>query len=69
MSKVEVIQGKAVELDPNKKYIILFSRNDMSMDDAAQVGKALKNIGVTSIGVMVENAENVRIVDTGEVVR
>lgn len=64
MVNIELIKAKTFELDPNKKYLIIFSQYDMSLDDAQKVMHKLEKQGITGLGIQVKNTNNLKIVET-----
>jgi len=50
-----------VELDPTKKYIIEVRRGDLSMEAVDQLRKALSGAGVTSLLVVSETGEAIKV--------
>lgn len=63
MSKVEIIKGTAFELKPEKNYIILFAKTDLTKEDAVSLNGAVQQLGAKNVTVLVDMPENVRVLE------
>lgn len=64
MSKeVKVTKAKAFEIDPTKKYIIVFDKSEISMDDASKVNQTLHEWGAEGISIAVGDPQNVKVIE------
>lgn len=63
MSKVELVKAATFELDPAKRYLVVFDNHAITKEDAAQVGRWMDDQGVKNIGVFTKIPEGVRVVE------
>lgn len=64
MAKVELVKAKAFEIDPTKKYIIVFDQQDVTIKDAVKLRKVMEGWGVKdAVSVMVRDISRVKVVE------
>lgn len=64
MAKVELVKAKAFEIDPTKKYIIVFDQQDITMEDADKLRKIMTEWDVKdAVSVMVRDTSRVKVIE------
>lgn len=66
MSKPNIIDldsTSPIPLDPEKKYLIVFDRHVITMEDAHQIVKKLNRLGIESLGVAIEDLNGIKIIE------
>lgn len=60
MKKVELVKGTVFEVDPKKRYMLIFSKDDITPEDAVQL-----NIGTPDSVVVIIDGDpaNVKVIE------
>lgn len=53
-TKVELVKGTAFELDPAKKYVIVFNKGQVTQETVQDLNSMLSEQGITAIGLIVK---------------
>lgn len=62
--KIELVKGTAFELDPAKKYLIIFDSTQISMADAHSLNKALDGMGIKGVTALIRDPGEVKVVES-----
>lgn len=64
MAKVELVKAKTFEIDPTKKYILVFDRQDVTIEDVDKLREIMVEWGVKdAVSVMVRDTSRVKVVE------
>lgn len=56
--------SKTYELDPNKKYLLIIDRKQVTEANAGEVIKELRSSGITALAQLVDKLEDVEVVES-----
>jgi len=64
MSKIiKIVEGKMFKLDPSKKYIMIFGRDELTQEDVYGANKHLKKMGIDGISFLIADPNDFKIIE------
>lgn len=60
---IQLVNAHTFELDPNKRYLLVFEEGTMSREHCSIALRRLKQIGITSLGLAVKDVHGIQIIE------
>lgn len=62
-TKVKMVKAKTFVLDPKKKYLVAFSRKDMTIEQGQHLLETLFEMEITAVGVALYEGNEVKVIE------
>lgn len=63
-TEVKLVEGVAFKLEPDKKYLLIFDRHTVRINDVVKLGELIKKKGINSLALLLNgDPKTVQIIE------